>query len=270
MTVDAALLHEVSEAEAESDPVRPDCSTMRSLSRGADTACPIEDRGYILRSVANAAAGIAHDIRNPLHVIVLEASAMILQPDCALTPATVRKEADKILLYAQRAERIAGDLSLLAEDSIRLDDEIDINSLTQGCLLLVREQFEKKQIQAESSLDPNLSMVAGCSVALERVLMNVLTNAIEALVNGGRIRIATGQSAGTVQMMISDNGPGIAPEAVSHVFDLRYTTKQGGRGLGLWLSRRIIEQHRGTISVVSELGKGASFEISLPETPRRL
>jgi signal transduction histidine kinase len=96
--------------------------------------------------------------------------------------------------------------------------------------------------------------------------MNILTNAIEAMPSGGLIRIATAKGDKAVFLIIEDNGPGISPEAVERVFELNYTTKPGGTGLGLWLSRRIVEQHRGTLRIKSEPGIGTKMEISIPIT----
>jgi signal transduction histidine kinase len=131
-------------------------------------------------------------------------------------------------------------------------------------MLLVLEQAQKSGTRINSLLNPDLPDILGHSVALERVLMNILTNAIEAMPSGGLITITTVKGEKAVFVIIEDNGPGISPEAIEHVFDLNYTTKPGGTGLGLWLSRKIVEQHRGALRIKSELGIGTNMEISIP------
>jgi signal transduction histidine kinase len=221
-------------------------------------------RAAVRAAVASAAAGIAHDVRNPLNAIILRASALKSKSNDELTPTRVRREAEAILGQVHRAERIIGNLSVLAENGIKLEEKVDLNRLIQGAMLLVLEQAQKSGTRINSLLNPDLPDILGHSVALERVLMNILTNAIEAMPSGGLITITTVKGEKAVFVIIEDNGPGISPEAIEHVFDLNYTTKPGGTGLGLWLSRKIVEQHRGALRIKSELGIGTNMEISIP------
>jgi signal transduction histidine kinase len=99
------------------------------------------------------------------------------------------------------------------------------------------------------------------------VLINFLTNAQEAMRQGGAVEITTCQlpdESGWVQLTVADSGTGIAADSLSRIFNLDFTTKSSGSGLGLWLSRRIIQEHHGKIQVQSELGKGTTFTIKLP------
>jgi PAS domain S-box-containing protein len=109
-------------------------------------------RAAVRATVASAAAGIAHDIRNPLQAITLRTSALKSKIDSDFTPSTVRRAADAIEAQVNRAERIVGNLSLLAENGIKLEEKIDLNSLIQGAVLLVLEQGQKFAIRIDKSV----------------------------------------------------------------------------------------------------------------------
>ena len=134
-------------------------------------------------------------------------------------------------------------------------------------MFLIGEQLRKGGINLETSLDRSLPEITGDATALERVLINLLTNARDAMPQGGTVTIATRLLTDEQQWLcltVADTGPGIHPDALGKIFNLLFTTKSDGSGLGLWLSRRIIHEHHGKIDVQSELGKGTMFTIRLP------
>jgi signal transduction histidine kinase len=129
------------------------------------------------------------------------------------------------------------------------------------------ENLSKEGIKVETTLDGNLPFVIGDATGLERVLINLLTNARDVMPEGGAVTIESGLLSDRpewLRLTVADTGPGIHPEALSKIFDLLYTRKTDGTGLGLWLSRRIVQEHNGTIQAQSELGKGTVFTITLP------
>jgi signal transduction histidine kinase len=116
-------------------------------------------------------------------------------------------------------------------------------------------------------LDRSLAPIVGDSIALQEVLLNLVMNAREAMTGGGTIRIETeplSDHPGWIRLTVSDTGAGIAPEAIVKLFDPFYTNKTSGTGLGLWISKRIVRDHGGTIDVQSEPGRGASFVMTFP------
>jgi len=116
-------------------------------------------------------------------------------------------------------------------------------------------------------LDGNLPDTRGDGRALERVLINLLINARDAMPQGGAVMLATGHPENRpdwLHLTVADTGQGIAPGALSKVFDLLHTTKASGSGLGLWLSRRLVQEHNGRIEVQSELCSGTTFRILVP------
>jgi len=219
-----------------------------------------------ITSLGTLAAGIAHDLNNPLQVIRSRAELLLESPEG--TPASeMREDHATIQRQAQRASRIIEEFLELSRDREKVLAPIDINGLVERALQLIGEQMRRSGINLDTRLDRSLPEISGDGVALERVLINLLTNAHDAMPQGGNVTIATGLLADEQHwqhLTVADNGPGIHPDNVRKVFDLLYTTKSGGTGLGLWLSRRIIQEHNGRIDVLSELGKGTTFTIRLP------
>lgn len=226
-------------------------------------------RAEALASLGTVAAGIAHDLNNPLTVILSRAELLLATPRQALTRPQMDEDLKVIHRQAQRASRIVQEFLELSRHGPKRASALDLNDLVERVLLLIGDQMRKSGIEVEADLDWNLPPVLGDGVALERVLINLLTNARDAMANmaDGAVTItstASGERPGWLRLSVGDNGDGIAPAALPRIFDLLYTTKPGGSGLGLWLSRRIIQEHGGRIEVRSEVGRGTTFKISIP------
>ena len=126
-------------------------------------------------------------------------------------------------------------------------------------------------VRITTVLDPTLPALLGDANALQQVLLNLLTNAREAMTGGGEIRIETRLDAdrpGHLWLIVTDTGPGISAADLPHLFEPFYTTKPSGTGLGLAVSYGIVQDHMGTIDVQSEPGQGARFSLSFPAHPR--
>jgi signal transduction histidine kinase len=122
-------------------------------------------------------------------------------------------------------------------------------------------------VRITTALDAALPPVLGDANALQQVLLNLLTNAREAMTGGGEIRIETGpdrERPGHLRLVVADTGPGIPAADFPHLFEPFYTTKPSGTGLGLAVSYGIVQDHRGTIDVQSALGQGATFALTFP------
>jgi PAS domain S-box-containing protein len=223
-------------------------------------------RAETITSLGTLAAGIAHDLNNPLQVIRSRSELVLELPDT--TPASeIKEDLAAIHRQAQRASQIVEQFLELSRQREKAVAPVDINQLVEHALLLTGESMRKAGISLETSLDRDLPGIMGNVVDLERVLINLLTNAREAMPQGGVVMITNGplrDEPGWLHLTIADTGLGIAPEELGKVFDLLYTTKASGSGLGLWLSRRIIQEHSGKIDLKSELGRGATFTIRLP------
>jgi len=143
--------------------------------------------------------------------------------------------------------------------------ETDLNSLLHDVLSLVGKQLEQNGISTELELQPELPTILAVPNNVHQVLLNVILNAVDAMPDGGRLRITTRQHAGGWSgVTIGDTGRGIPPEHLAQVFEPFFTTKDDGTGLGLAISYGIVEAHGGQIDVESEPGRGSTFSIRFP------
>jgi len=169
--------------------------------------------------------------------------------------------------HAQRVARIAQGLLSFARESSGARGPVDLNQVVEETLLLVEKGVVESGITIRRALTPDLPPVHGDSNALQQVVMNLLTNARDALGSGGVITLETslvpGRS-GMVRLTVRDNGPGISPDVLPRIFDPFYTTKTEGTGLGLSISYGIVRDHKGTIDVESLPGQGTTFILTFP------
>ncbi len=145
----------------------------------------------------------------------------------------------------QRVARIATNLRSFGRQAPSEHARVSLNAVVQETLLLMQKPLEVDGIRLVTKLDPCLATIIGDASTLQQVLLNLVTNAREAMASGGEIRIETGPTAERqdwVRVTIADTGPGISPEELSKVFDPFYTTKKTGTGLGLSVSYGIIQQ----------------------------
>ncbi len=222
-------------------------------------------RAETVASLGTVAAGIAHDLNNPLQTIRSRAELLLESLD-SLTMAEMRDDLEAIHRQAQRAGRIVEEFLALSRRREKSQEPVNLNQLIERVSMLIGDQLRKVGITLRTDPGTDLPDVIGDGTALERVLVNLVTNARDALPKGGVIKLTSGRpyEPQWVYLSVMDTGAGIAPETLSKVFDLLYTTKAEGTGLGLWLSRRIVQEHGGKLEVQSELGHGTTFTIKLP------
>lgn len=246
---------------------------------------------YKLASLGKVVAGVAHEINNPNTFIlgnikiIKEAFNDIYpildekysqQPDLKIARLNydIFKENIKILVEdiyngSIRLKKIVGDLRTFARKDENLHtDTIYINDLIKNTIRLTKNQITKN-INISTSLNPDIPTFNGSVSKLEQVLLNIITNASEAInKKKGEINIQTDyiEKNNLVKIMIKDNGIGMDAKTKSNIFDPFFTTKrkEGGIGLGLSISYGIINEHNGTIEVSSKLGKGTTFTICIP------
>ncbi len=220
--------------------------------------------------LAHLAAGMAHEIRNPLHSIQINASVIeqyVADGEDAPTRA-LRDSAVTIRAEAQRlAELLNHYLGLM-----RSDDEATLVDLRELCRRVVRlVSYAARQSRVELRLEGEIAPppVEGIPDRLQQAILNLVLNAIQAMPEGGTVTLRTSSSPGVVRLTVSDTGPGLPPELGERVFDTRVTTKSEGSGLGLPLVRWIVEAHGGSVWYRSEPGRGAAFTIVLPALGER-
>ena len=223
-----------------------------------------------LAALGTLAAGIAHEMNNPLGIITSRIEIMLLDAEEQQLPAQVLDDLKVLHRATQRVARIATNLRSFARQTPREHTRIDLNAVVQETFLLMEKPLEVEGIGLIMELDPGLGAILGDASTLQQVLLNLVTNAREAMAgHGGEIRIETGvaERPGWVRVLIRDTGQGISPEDLSKVFDPFYTTKRTGTGLGLSVSYGIIQDHHGTVDVQSTAGQGTTFALAFPVAP---
>lgn len=219
-----------------------------------------------LASLGMLAAGVAHEVNNPLGGI-LALTALTLEDMPQDDPN--RESLAEVIRQTERCRDIVKGLLEFSRQSKGNTEPIDLNRVLQDTLSLVEKQALFFNIRVVCNLDPELPHVIADRAQFQQVFMNILMNAVQAMDERGAITIATrhNTSAHSVEAAISDTGRGIPPEQIDRIFDPFFTTKQSGQGTGLGLSIAygIVTNHHGTISVESEPGKGTTFTIRMPE-----
>jgi PAS domain S-box-containing protein len=217
-----------------------------------------------LAAVGQLAAGIAHEINNPLTAIL--ANAQMLRQEL---PAEDDKQelVELISRAGARAAQVVRNLLDLARKEKYEYSLTDINETILKSLELLQHELVSKSIHLVFDPDLNLPQVKASKDHLESVWLNLITNSIDAIQNRNReISITTSRNKQEVQVTIADSGEGIPPESFNRIFEPFYTTKSAGYGTGLGLSvtHRIIQQHDGRILVDSQLNRGTQFTVCLP------
>jgi PAS domain S-box-containing protein len=218
-----------------------------------------------LNALGAIAAGIAHDLNNPLAIISSRSELMLSLLDTG--NPDLREDLEVLRRNAERASRIATGLLALAAQRSHERESVNINELVETTTLLISGEFRRSNIEVITSLDRDLPPVLGDPTALQRVLMNLVMNAHDAMPEGGKIRIASGPApdqAGMLQLSVADAGAGIPADVLPKLFDIFFTTKANGTGLGLWLANRTLREHGGKIEVESAPGRGTKFTLTLP------
>ncbi len=218
-------------------------------------------RAEHLATLGELAAGLAHEIRNPLAGIAGVMEIMGKELPESSSGREVWKEAQEEVL---RIKRILSDLLDYARPKAPDYRGADLNRTAEHAVLLARQQALSKPIEFEFVPNEALPPVEHDAAQIQQVLLNLLLNAIQAISGSGRVRVELEPQGEFARVKVSDTGRGIAPEHLPHVFRPFFTTKGHGTGLGLSLARRIVEVHGGHIEVSSTPGQGTRFTISLP------
>lgn len=218
-----------------------------------------------LSAIGKFVAGVAHELNNPLMAVV-GFSEMLKD---AAADAKNRQYSDNVLKAALRCKRIVQSLLSFARREESERKLVSLNKLIEMALEIVGYALRTGNVEVVTKLESKLPLVLVDTSQIQQVLLNIINNAQEAIASGGlpgRIQITTETRAPNVRISIQDNGPGIPREHLRRLFDPFFTTKEIGKGTGLGLSLcyGYIKEHAGTITPLSQVGKGATFLIELP------
>jgi PAS domain S-box-containing protein len=220
-------------------------------------------------TMGELAASLAHEVSQPISGAMSNANTCLRKlgsdkPDLD----GVRTAVTRIARDAQRAAEIIGRIRLRFTRGELTRELIDVNEIHQETLTLLRDETVRYNISVRTELAPDLPPIVGDRVQLQQVAMNLIVNGIEAMmdVDGIRTMLIKSERAENEQISVSvsDTGMGFQPQLAERIFDPFFTTKAQGTGMGLRISRSIIESHGGRLWAVSTPGRGATFHLSLP------
>ena len=214
-------------------------------------------------AIGRLAAGVAHEINNPLSGMTLCFKNLM---ETNVDNLTREKLVMAINDGLQKIKNIVGHLLDFSRMTVTEKTPVDLNNLINRLLVLLNYPASKKNIEIINDLSDDISEILIDENKMSQVFMNIMINAVQAMDDGGRLTIRTKADDGFCVVSIEDTGAGISRDIMSHIFDPFFTTKGigEGTGLGLSVSKGIVEQHGGMIEVDSEVGAGTTFKIKLP------
>jgi len=222
------------------------------------------ERNQRLASLGRLAAGIAHEIRNPLSSI--KGFATYFRERYREVPED-QKTAEIMVQEVERLNRVIGQLLEFARPPKINKKPTSMQTVIQHSLTMIQRQAQEKNIGITTNLSPEIKDVSLDADRINQVLLNLYLNSIEAMEHGGTlsVELSWDDDSQRAKIAVSDTGVGINKEDLVHVFDPYFTTKQSGTGLGLAIVHRVIESHDGEVRVESEPGKGTTVTIFLPQ-----
>lgn len=222
-----------------------------------------------LASLGILAAGVAHEVNNPLASVLaaVEALRRRLVRSGIGVPPDVEALLDVLERETSRVRSISDKLMLLAQPYSETPVWLDLNRAVEDTAALLRYQTEKQRISLDLDMATSLVAIRARESGIRGVCMNLMMNAVQAMPEGGLLTVRTKNSSGGVALEVTDTGPGIPPEHMDRIWDPFFTTKPTGKGTGLGLSivQRVIARHGGSIHAENRPGSGARFLVELPE-----
>jgi signal transduction histidine kinase len=212
------------------------------------------------------AAGLVHDLSHPIQTIVTNSKLIVRMFDDAEYRDTFKRMIERESLVIKR---VLEDLRNIAQPIPLEHFPVDVDRSVTDVVESLKVPAETAGVNLTSELGSGGALVQGDVFALGRVYRNLLINAIQATAPGGTVAIATEATADRVRIRVYDTGCGIPPDRIGAIFDDFVTTKRRGLGLGLAISKKIVEQLGGQISVASEVGKGTTFILEFPRAKAR-
>ncbi len=245
-----------------------------------------------LVALGRLTAGIAHEVKNPLNAMMIHlellrtkirATQVAPQPEpvaaaggmlglgpgrAAALPAPVQGALEHVSIIESEIRRldevVQGFLKFTRPEDLRLQP-VKVHALMDEILPIIETEATKHNVKVNLDVPPSVPAVNGDSAMLRQAFLNLAINACQAMPSGGSLRLKAGPSSrARVEVIVQDTGVGIAPEHLSKIFNLYFTTKERGTGIGLSMVYRIIQMHDGEVEVQSTPGRGTTFRVLLP------
>ncbi|HXD74933.1 MAG TPA: ATP-binding protein [Vicinamibacterales bacterium] len=218
-----------------------------------------------LTAVTRLSAGIAHELKNPLNAAVIHLELLKQQ----LAEASDSSAADHVAIIAAQMRRldevVQGFLRFIRPENLRLET-VSVSSLFESIMPIVKAEADQRLVQITVDIPASVPDVRVDSGMMQQALLNLAINACQAMPDGGRLRLAASAAGGNrVEIACEDTGVGIAPDNLEKIFNLYFTTKEGGSGIGLSMVYRTVQLHDGELEVQSTPGHGTTFRMLLPQ-----
>jgi PAS domain S-box-containing protein len=221
-----------------------------------------------LTALGRLTSGLAHEVKNPLNAMMIHLE--LLKERLDVPAEGVQQSLEVIGSEIRRLDRVVhGFLRFIRPEELSLK-LLDLNALVRDVASLMETEWQKEGIHFAFQLDPTLPLIAADEELLRQAFLNILLNACQAMPTGGIVGISTAMERwDSVRVSIADTGVGIPPDDLGKIYQLYYTTKPHGSGIGLSLVYRVVQMHNGSIEASSELGRGTTMVVRLPVSQSR-
>jgi signal transduction histidine kinase len=220
-----------------------------------------------LAALSRLSAGVAHEVKNPLNATVIHLELLMQQLSSSDLPLALEHLSIITAQVHRLDEVVQGFLRFIRPEDLKLQP-VSLLSLVDDLMPVVVAEAQKYGVEVAVTIPGDLPAISADRGVLEQALLNLALNACQAMPQGGRLRISGSAVRGRrVEVLVEDTGVGIAPEHLSKIFDLYYTTKESGSGIGLSMVFRAIQLLDGEIEVQSTPGRGTTFRVLLPQAP---
>ena len=220
-----------------------------------------------LAAIEQLAAGIAHEIHNPLTIISGRAQILLLKKNQQLDETALEEALKTIVKQNKRAADITRKLLMFSEPKSCGKDTVQFESVVDDTLALISYQTTLDEIAILKNISKNIPPFTGEINEIREIFLNLILNAVQAVEKKGTIQISIRylEKESLIEIKIQDTGKGIRSEYIPRLFNPFFTTREGGVGLGLFITQQIVHRHHGSIHIESELGKGTVVVIHIPE-----
>jgi signal transduction histidine kinase len=222
-----------------------------------------------LAAISRITGGVAHEIKNPLNAIVLRLDLLKARASSGASEEELIPEIDVLSREVRRLDRVVKTFLDFSRPVEVHFEELDLSSLAREVVHLMKPQADGAGVDLQVETPEHPALVRGDADMLKQAILNLMTNALEAMKpetmkERARLRVAVERAGPSVIVIVQDNGPGIPPQVREKVFQLYFTTKEKGSGIGLAMTYRALQLHNGTVDFESESGRGTTFRLKFP------